>query len=179
MNPRQQPENVRIRAIKWRTRGFALIVTLSLMILLSVVAVALMTLWSISLRTSGHGRAMAEARANARLALMLSIGELQKSTGPDTRITAPSTVLDPNNPPVTGVWRSWEGTDHEPTDNLLAGRPRKPDYVQKKKSAAENGRFLTWLVSSSGDREKPDSAASLVLKSPSSTSIALVSRGSR
>jgi hypothetical protein len=164
MNLRQNPENLRIRSIEGRTRGFALIVTLSLMILLSVVAVALMTLWSISLRTSGHGRAIAEARANARLALMLSIGELQKSTGPDTRITAPSTIVDPNNPPVTGVWRSWEGTDHEPN-----GRPTAPAYSTKRQAESAGGRFIGWLVSSAATNSTPPAIAdppNLVKTSP-------------
>lgn len=52
-------------------RGFALIVTLSLMILLTVIAVGLLTLSSISLRSTTQGEAGAIARANARLALML------------------------------------------------------------------------------------------------------------
>lgn len=44
-------------------RGFALIVTLSLMILLTVIAVGLLTLSSISLRSSTQGEA--QHRANA------------------------------------------------------------------------------------------------------------------
>lgn len=67
--------------------GFALVVTLSLMVLLTVVAVGLLTLSSISLRSSSQGDAMATARANARIALALAIGELQTYAGPDQRIT--------------------------------------------------------------------------------------------
>jgi hypothetical protein len=158
-------------------RGFALVSTLMLMVLLALLALSLLSLSAISLRSSSQGNAQAIAQANARMALMIAIGELQKHAGQDTRITASADILESDNPPLTGVWKSWEGTDHEAT-GTLAGRPRKPDYDQKKKSAAENGRFLTWLVSGSGDREKPASAASLVLKSPSATSIALVSKGS-
>ena len=69
--------------------GFALVVTLSLMILLTIIAVGLLTLSGISLRSSTQGQAGAEARANARLALMMAIGELQKELGPDSRISAP------------------------------------------------------------------------------------------
>ena len=47
-------------------RGFALIVTLSLMILLTVIAVGLLTLSSVSLRTTSQTDAMYSARANAR-----------------------------------------------------------------------------------------------------------------
>jgi Tfp pilus assembly protein PilX len=67
--------------------GFALVITLSLMVLLTVIAVGLMTLSSISLRSSSRSDAMATARANARLALALAIGELQTFAGPDQRTT--------------------------------------------------------------------------------------------
>jgi Tfp pilus assembly protein PilX len=67
--------------------GFALVITLSLMVLLTVIAVGLMTLSSISLRSSSRSDAMATARANARIALTLAIGELQTHAGPDQRIT--------------------------------------------------------------------------------------------
>ncbi|MES2924795.1 MAG: hypothetical protein V4819_24790 [Verrucomicrobiota bacterium] len=119
--------------------GFALVVTLSLMILLTVIAVGLLTLSSISLRSSSQTTDMAAARSNARMALMLAIGELQKSAGIDTRVTARADVLNANNPPVTGVWKSWGGDDHEST-----GRPKSPGSDYKAQKAT---RFLSWLVS--------------------------------
>ena len=126
---------------RWKP-GFALIVTLSLMILLTVIAVGLLTLSSISLRSSSQGAGVAMARANARMSLMLAMGELQKQSGLDTRITARADVLDVKNPPVAGVWKSWEGTDHEPSGSYQ-GRPISPgNYATKKKD-----RFLGWLTS--------------------------------
>jgi len=132
-------------------RGFALVVTLSLMILLTVIAVGLLSISSIALRSSGTGEAMARARANARMAMILALGELQKQTGPDTRVTARADVLDAKNPPVLGVWKSWEGTDHE-TTGAFAGRPVSPgSYAAKKKA-----RFLAWLVSGNTTSAVPD-----------------------
>ena len=73
-------------------RGFALVITLSLMVLLTVIAVGLMSLSAISLRSASRGDAMAAARSNARLALTIAIGELQQLVGPDQRITAPANI---------------------------------------------------------------------------------------
>ncbi len=126
--------------------GFALIVTLSLMILLTVIAVGLLTLSSISLRSSSQSTDMAAARSNARMALLLAIGELQKTAGLDTRVTARADVLNANNPPITGVWKSWAGDDHEST-----GRPKSLGNDYK---AQKSMRFLSWLVSG-GDPAAP------------------------
>ena len=121
-----------------QSRGFALVVTLSLMILLTIIAVGLLTLSSISLRASSQGNSTAKARANARLALMLALGDLQKHLGPDRAITAPSEILaTPTTsiakPNTTGVWESW--WDFNPNG--------APDYGSEKTS-----RFRRWLVSS-------------------------------
>ena len=63
---------------------------------------------------------------------------------PTTRVTARADILDEENPLVTGVWKSWEGTDHETTGNF-AGRPVSPGNYKEKKEE----RFLAWLVSGS------------------------------
>lgn len=112
-------------------RGFALVVTLSLMILLTVIAVGLLTLSSISLRASSQGQAMAVAQANARLALMLAIGDLQKSAGPDQRITAAADILPAVEPATLGR-AQWAGVWDTRTFN-----PAQPDTKV----------FVRWLVS--------------------------------
>lgn len=90
--------------------GFALIVTLLMLLLLALLSVGMLSLSAVSLRNLGHGSAQAEARANARMALMLAIGELQKQVGPDQRITANGGILAEGrveNAHWTGVWDSW------------------------------------------------------------------------
>jgi hypothetical protein len=95
-----------------RNRGFALVITLSLMILLTLLAVGLLTLSSVSLRSASQGAEMKVARANARLALMLALGELQREMGPDQRISAPGGQLCEEGPKSggnywTGVYDAW------------------------------------------------------------------------
>lgn len=147
--------------------GFALVVTLSLMILLTVIAVGLLGLSSISMRASSQGEASHMARSNARMALMLAIGELQKQAGLDTRVTARADILDAKNPLIVGVWKSWEGTDHEPS-GLYAGRPVSPGNYP----TAKDGRFLRWLVS--GDPAALVTSGSVPVTAKTATSVALV-----
>jgi hypothetical protein len=125
------------RLCKSARQGFALVVTLLLMVVLAVVAVGLLTLSSIAMRSSAQSTSMAIARANARLALMLAIGELQKNAGPDQRVTARSDILNENiaNPRLTGVWKSWE---------IKATAPPLPAEYEK---SARDAKFLGWLVS--------------------------------
>lgn len=139
--------------------GFALVVTLSLMILLAILAVGLLSLSSVALRSAGAGSHEAQARANARLALLLAIGQLQKTAGSDQRITTGAdqladtggdgsgTAAAAEHRHWTGVYRSWLFEDE--------GRP-EPN-------------FLTWLVSgnpetiSSRDTAKTSAADPVVL----------------
>ena len=111
--------------------GFTLIVTLCLMMLLMIIGVGILSLSSTALRQSGHGAAMSQARANARLALMMAMGDLQKSLGPDQRITAAAELLPQNRAASLGrkYWTGvWDNTSFSPL---------RPD----------NKKFLRWLVS--------------------------------
>ncbi|MBB5350713.1 hypothetical protein HNR46_000941 [Haloferula luteola] len=121
--------------------GFALIITISLMVLLSLLAVGLLALSSVTLRGSNSGDAMREARSNAKLALELAIGQLQKEAGPDTRITASANLVQSSAPRgITGVWQA-------STRNELAQSP--PDKTD---------RFVAWLTSDSMRTLSQDSA---------------------
>lgn len=84
--------NLKFLARNTKDKGFALIVTLSLMILLTVIAVGLLSLSSITVRGSSLKSARQTAQANARMAMMLAIGQLQKHAGVDQRITATADI---------------------------------------------------------------------------------------
>ncbi|MES2476232.1 MAG: hypothetical protein V4640_10650 [Verrucomicrobiota bacterium] len=125
-------------------RGFALVVTLSLMILLTVIAVGLLSLSSISLRSVSGQAANSIARANARMAMMMALGELQKAAGDDRRITADASIANgAQNPNVVGVWKSWSPN--------LATNPLSstaPNYAAEKDT-----NFVAWLTSSNNPSE--------------------------
>lgn len=131
-----------------RRAGFALVVTLSLMILLTVVAVALLSLSTVSLRSASQSSASSIARNNARLGMMLALGELQKNMGQDTSVSAPaSSIVDgAEQPHLTGVWQrpeeegSWESWHWTPRPS------RAPSYSDKEDL------FKGWLVSTA-DRD--------------------------
>ncbi len=148
--------------------GFALVVTVSLMVLLALVAIGMLSLSSVALRSGSQTDAISTARANARLSLMLALGELQRQAGSDTRVTARADILSEENPPVLGVWRSWEGLNHE-TSGAFAGRPKAPayDYRTMKDNAyssgsPDQGRFLAWLTSTNSTGSAAAAATSSV-----------------
>ncbi|MEO5917702.1 MAG: hypothetical protein ABIS50_25955 [Luteolibacter sp.] len=120
-------------AVRRHPRGFALIVTLSLMILLTVIAVGLLTLSSISLRSSSQNDAMQTARANARVALMLAIGDLQKQLGPDTRISATADQVTGSDPSVSTTpqtQRQWAGVYNSWLTALPNAQRPTPQFLQ-------------------------------------------------
>ncbi|MBB5351054.1 hypothetical protein HNR46_001288 [Haloferula luteola] len=96
--------------------GFSLVITIALMVLLTLLAVGMMGLATVSLRKGHHVSTMEEARTNARFALEQAIAQLQKHAGPDQRVTAESAFgvsSDPDSAPSgvkhphwVGVWRT-------------------------------------------------------------------------
>lgn len=172
-----------------RQPGFALIVTLSLMILLTVIAVGLLSLSAISLRSSGQSSALHQARANARLALTLAIGELQTQMGPDQRISANAAILDTSSvshPHWMGAWNSWHADSNDGVDPasehrtiIGGGSGLAPTYDTKRED-----HFRSWLVSlSPSDAGKLSTARNLTLDgkiSPAKgdTAVRLVGAGS-
>ncbi|MEP2776226.1 MAG: hypothetical protein ABJQ29_06950 [Luteolibacter sp.] len=128
--------------------GFALIATLTLMVLLLILALGMLSLSTVSLRSGGHSSAQQIAQGNARMAMMLALGELQKVAGPDQRVTATASILGESGNAYTsavtavkgrkhwaGVWKS----DVKTTSSGSASYdPSNPDKKV----------FESWLVSS-------------------------------
>lgn len=68
--------------------GFALISTILVMALLLVITLAMLSVSSVEVRSTSNVQAVVKAQANARLALMTAISELQSTMGPDQRVSA-------------------------------------------------------------------------------------------
>ena len=122
-------------------KGFALVISLSLMVLITILAVGLLGLSTIELRKTTQGEARAAAMANARLGLMLALGELQSQLGDDRRISADAEVLaNTANPGAVGVWNGW--SPDLASRSASASTPRI-DYRAPKSQSG----FRGWMVS--------------------------------
>jgi hypothetical protein len=72
-----------------------------------IVALGMLSLSAVELRKSNQQNHAAIAKNNARLALMLALGELQKHAGPDQRATSKAATLE--SPGATIPNRNWLG----------------------------------------------------------------------
>ena len=125
-----------------KARGFALVITLSLMVLLTLLAVGLLSLSAVELRRSSNGESRAIAMSNARLGLMLALGQLQRELGDDRRITADAAILKSEaNPAAVGVWNGWSPA--------LGSRARPGTVNVDYKAPKGQTGFRSWLVSTS------------------------------
>lgn len=129
--------------------GFALIATILLMVLLAIITVGTLGLSAVTLRSGTQDSALARAQSNARMALMIAIGEIQKELGPDQRISANSAILNPDvskipNRHWTGVWNSWKAGDGEYSQHSTIGLT---DEIAPSYAPNRNDYFRKWLVS--------------------------------
>ncbi|NWK56570.1 hypothetical protein HW115_13190 [Verrucomicrobiaceae bacterium N1E253] len=177
-------------------RGFALVATISVMVLLVMIALAMLSMSTIEVRQSSHIFHREAARANARMALMLAIGELQKYAGADQRMTANASILDANpftdrieglnNPNLLGVWKNTNdegypmiGKDSSETgESVYSTRDYYKDLrfsdPQYRNNAWRNNLRLTWLASFQGDKTN---AHKLALSDGDDEVVTLLGRG--
>jgi len=179
-----------------KRQGFALIATIAVMVLLVMVALAMMSLSTIELRQSSHTSHQQRAKANARMALMIAIGELQKYAGPDQRVTANAAILDTNpetnaiegvkNPNFLGVWKNTNddgyplvGSDSSQGGSSIYGTRDYYKDLRFSDNQYKDGEWkdelrLTWLASFEGDKKN---AHQISLNSSDDDTITLLGKG--
>ncbi len=106
-------------SLRPRQRGFALLITITLLAFLVLLLVSLASLTRVETQVAANTQQLAQARQNALMALNIAIGQLQQAAGPDQRVTARAEILDTNpttpaadgvkQPFWTGVWKTGAG----------------------------------------------------------------------
>ncbi|MCW1887594.1 hypothetical protein OKA04_22850 [Luteolibacter flavescens] len=123
------------------------------MMVVTLLAVGLLSLSTVELRRSNHDTAQTRARANARLALSMAIARLQETAGPDQRVTARADLKNTgDNNRWVGVWRS---TRKQAGADVPAIRwdERESVLIDTRSSSGGDDGFEGWLVS--GDNATP------------------------
>ncbi len=164
------------RFIRKKKRGFALIATLTLMMLLTLLAVGILALASSQNRISLQTILQAEARQQALVGLDAAIGELQVELGPDRRVSANSGILQTEGGSgsqyLLGVWNSWDGPIY---GKSATG---KGSSIRDTYDRGRSKMFRRWLISARdrSQTHRVDAADSLTGRRPGER-ICLVGEG--
>lgn len=86
------PKTLR-RPFSGNPRGFALLITITLLAFLVLLLVSLASLTRVETQVAGNNQQLGEARQNALMALNIAIGQLQKYAGPDQRTTSTADLI--------------------------------------------------------------------------------------
>jgi len=101
--------------------------------------VAFLSLSTLTVKSARTDWALEEARSNARLALMIAIGELQRDLGPDRRVSATAAIYDESEdqpdritgvqePHWVGVWDTYvESRDGDNNDEGIKSTWNRDD----------------------------------------------------
>lgn len=135
-------------------KGFALLITITLLAFLVLLLVSLASLTRVETQVASNNQQLAQARQNALMALNIALGELQKYTGPDQRTTVRSDIdaaLVPANAsaPITfsGRWIGAYGNGAEADYSLVPTAVSKSVKDGIPDAKGSQAKLLTWLVS--------------------------------
>ncbi len=115
--------------------GFALVIALSLMAFILLLILSMTTLVRVESQSANTQLSQIKARMNAQLGAMIALGDLQRYTGPDQRVTARSDILiAPGEIGLsgqerwTGVWSS-KSNINDPVDVIDGLNNRQPVWL--------------------------------------------------
>jgi hypothetical protein len=128
-----------------KQRGFALLITITLLAFLVLLLVSLASLTRVEVQVAGNSQQLSQARQNALAALNIALGQLQRFAGPDQRATGRADLYAATNTvpasssglaaPVDGT-RRWTGVWGHRNTAVQGSFTQTPTPV-----------LLNWLVS--------------------------------
>ena len=133
---------------KTRTKGFALLITVTLLAFLVLLLVSLASLTRVETQVASNNQNLAQARQNALMALNIALGELQKYTGPDQRTTARSDMDSTlaNTTTASGRWLGAYGSGAA-ADYTMNPSAVGTAVVNASDTKGSQAKLLNWLVS--------------------------------
>ncbi len=166
---------------KGKHKGFALVSALLIMSFLLVLTVGMMQFSQVEIKQVGYQTLQEEAESNARLALLMAIGQLQEMTGSDQVVTARAEILSNDKTLVHPNWvGAWKTTYSDNANDIkwpLIGKqtpsgneiyPVVGSYTDLRQSVPEltKGKWKEsllkgWLVSSTSEIADPTLSFSL------------------
>ncbi|CAM2921686.1 hypothetical protein [Rariglobus hedericola] len=141
-----------------RERGFALLITITLLAFLVLLLVSLASLTRVETQVASNNQQLSQARQNALMALNIAVGQLQKYAGPDQRTTARADLENTpgqNNSQWVGVYGSSVAGDYTATPESIATALTSPTNIMvdttnaadPRRNTGSPARLLNWLVS--------------------------------
>lgn len=88
-----------------RRAGFALLISLSLMSFVLIIVLSMVMMTAVETANAANSKERLLTRENARLGMLIALGELQKHLGPDQRVTARGEI----EPEVAAGAETWTG----------------------------------------------------------------------
>lgn len=142
-------------------KGFALVIALGLMAFVLLLMLSLTTFVRVESTQMATQLNHLQARQNALLASMVALGNLQKSMGPDARVSAPASIYDtePESEVVQGVANPyWLGVF---MSRPASGVSPHPEVWRQSATSLGASSLVQWLVSSQQPVTDPRLDASL------------------
>ena len=138
-------------------RGFALLITITLLAFLVLLLVSLASLTRVETQVAANNAQLAQARANALFALNLAVGQLQRYAGPDQAVTARADIDSANtgNPVWTGVW---DAVPRDASGNALV--------IPSHATAPQSNAPKAWLVNGNESNGTAITPATLAVADP-------------
>lgn len=112
-------------------KGFALLITITLLAFLVLLLVSLASLTRVETQVAANNQSLAQARQNALFGLNLALGQLQKFAGPDQAWTARADITSAaalRQPQLTGLWKPTNLTS-TPDVWLVSGNESTPTAI--------------------------------------------------